>query len=59
MNAPVDILALLSQDENLDAKFKAAIKPTTLEGRIAYKREQAREDARGEDLWLARGGSGE
>lgn len=37
----------------------ARVWPTTLEERLAHKREESEADARGEDLWLARGGRDE
>lgn len=56
MNAPIDILDLLSKDENVSPALRAAIKPTTLAERIEAKREAVREDSFGDDLWFARGG---
>lgn len=50
------ILDAIARDPNVSPTFRAAIRPTTLEERLAAKREEVESDARGEDLWLARGG---
>jgi hypothetical protein len=58
----MSIYSLIQNDPNLSESFKAVfatIARPTLEEKLAAKREEIEADARGEDLWLARGGSPE
>jgi hypothetical protein len=58
----VNLTDLLLADPNVAESFKkvfATVGRPTLEEKLAAKREEIEADARGEDLWLARGGSPE